>query len=196
MKFLYRHRKERKLDFNDGQFRFACASGVKEIVEVFLEYAKEDHLDPNYSRSEQSYSSDYVTPWPFLEAVVSSMHANDPEIIELLFESGLPIDFNKVDRYKCNAFHYLIMGYHSDLMDNFKYTCIGDCSEMPIVDLFFKYSSKFNLKLNIQDIDGETTLHVAFRNRCLLKALALLSVAEEQNINVNARLDSIAHCIF
>ena len=205
VKFLFKHRKEKNIDFNNGQFRYACASGVKEIVQVFIDYAKEDHLDPNYSRGsedpEESESDtgditddeDYtpsppeVTPWPFLEAVITSMHANDPGFIELLFESGLPINYNHVDEDKRTAFHFLIIGSHYNLSRHGP-TCDGKCTEIPMVDLFIKYSTKLNLNLNVQDtFEGSTTLHSIFGNKCLLKTLTLLSIKEEQNIDVNAR---------
>ena len=43
------------MNFNLGQFSWACNSGVKEIVEIFIDYAKEDTFDPNYYRQSDYY---------------------------------------------------------------------------------------------------------------------------------------------
>ena len=48
VKLLYEQRKIRKINFNNGAFKFACKGGHKEVVQIFIDFAKEETLDPNF----------------------------------------------------------------------------------------------------------------------------------------------------
>ena len=50
VKLIFKYRKEKNINFDLGQFSNACYSGIKDIVEIFIEYSNENTLDPNFYR--------------------------------------------------------------------------------------------------------------------------------------------------